>query len=123
MGRRVSLPGAAELFRSTAPAPATPLRPVPGVHAVPADEPGATPGVPHPGGLATPGGDELGERIAVRLPASLLLDMERVRVHLARDHALPVSRSELVVAALAAAIEEFDAAGDGSELARRLGDA
>lgn len=113
MGRHVSLPGADELFRRTDLRPLTDLQPLNGGPAVT----GAPPplhAVPDPAASAAT------ERLAVRLPAALVLDLERVRGHLARDHALPVTRSELIAAALTIALGEFDAQGAASGLVEQL---
>lgn len=178
MGRRVSLPGAAELFRSTVPRErphpqAEPERPDqagehdrhdpargPGavsatrpLHAVPGPSSpitarraggpaGPSQAGPHPVHLpaalgpapaaaphrAVPvGPDDLeqperSEQVTVRLPSDLVLELERVRGLLARRHGLPVTRAEVVQAALGLLLEDYDAWGEQSVLVRRLSD-
>lgn len=115
MGRHVSLPGADELFRRTDLQPLSGLQPLNGGPAATRAQPPLTlHAVPDPAAPAAT------ERLAVRLPAALVLDLERVRVHLARDHALPVTRSELIAAALTIALVEFDAQGAASGLVEQL---
>ena len=63
------------------------------------------------------------EKITVYVTADELLDLENVRLILRRDCDIAVDRGRIVRAALAAVLEEFDAAGPRSELVRRLKDA
>lgn len=152
MGRRVSLPGAAELFRSTAePRSSRPSEAASTAAAVrvtaalPAQEPGDASGpLPAQGaptgpavpvgadapevaasaGLDVPAdagfaGGALHELLSVRLPSELVLDLERARRLLAREHGLPLGRSELLAAAVAVALADFDAHGARSALVAR----
>lgn len=178
MGRRVSLPGAAELFRPTVPRerphrPADPDQPdqtgerhrhdparepdstTRALHAVPGTSSpvtarhrgsghpaGPAPAGPHPVHLPAALGPatapvphqhpplhpaaeeepERSEQVTVRLPSDLVLELERVRGLLARRHGLPVTRAEVVQAALGLLLEDYDAWGEQSVLVRRLSD-
>ncbi len=80
---------------------------------------------PHPALPVHPGeasGSAPTEQVGLRLPSALVLELERVRGLLAREHALPVTRSEVVTAALALLLEDYDAWGEQSVLVRRLTD-
>jgi hypothetical protein len=143
----VSLPGAAELFRSTVPgdqrdepgglplarsvtarvtSPAVAaaigeaVRRTATLRAVPAEasEPAAGPVAEAVAALdPAPVPDE---RLWVWLSPDLLLQLERVRGVLAREHALPVRRSEVVSAALTLLLDDFDAHEADSLLVRAL---
>ncbi len=148
MSRRVSLPGADELFRSTAPAEAAPV--VPAVPAVAEPEPtpitAAPPPVaaavaappldeelaaegspapvrrrPRPAGERRPSGRERHEeKITVYCSADELIDIERTRLALRGDHGLAVDRGRIVREALAIVLADFDTKADQSILVRRL---
>jgi hypothetical protein len=148
MSRRVSLPGADELFRSTAPvpaaepvptpepvaAPATTVAPAPppayaagpaGLDepAAPADEaaPVAVRRRPRPAGERRPSGRERHEeKITVYCSADELIDLERSRLALRGDHGLAVDRGRIVREALAIVLADLDAKGEQSVLVRRL---
>ncbi len=62
------------------------------------------------------------EKITVYVTADELFDLENVRLALRRDYDVAVDRGRIVRAALAAVLEQFDAAGTHSELVRRLKD-
>lgn len=108
MPRRVSLPGAEELFRSTTtrkrPATATP-------EAAPTDEHGTASGrVRHD------------EKMTIYVTAAELLAVEQARLKLRSELGRSVDRGRLVRAALALALADLDAHGMDSELAQRLRD-
>ncbi len=147
MSRRVSLPGADELFRSTAPVPAaepaTEPDPAAGAPVAPPamstsyvvgpslqiDEPelaestapAAVRRRPRPAGERRPTGRERHEeKITVYCSADELIDLERSRLTLRGDHGLAVDRGRIVREALAIVLADFDAKGEGSILVRRL---
>ena len=147
MSRR-TLPGADELFRTTAdslglheasrvndgaPAPAPgvePLRAVPGEPGASADGvESAVPGVRHTSvrrrnrqaGDRRPSGRERhDEKITVYVSAEELLDLEQARLTLRGEHGMAVDRGRIVREALAVVLADFDAKGDSSILVRRL---
>ncbi|MCW2620837.1 MAG: hypothetical protein JWL64_439 [Frankiales bacterium] len=145
MTRRSSLPGAAELFRSTGePVPVeqpggTPARvPVATGRPVAADPAPAVAAVPSmgPAGDPTPrtarrrprvvedrrptGRERHDEKITVYVSADELLDLEHARLTLRGEHGLAVDRGRIVREALAVVIADLDAKGEASILVRRL---
>jgi hypothetical protein len=140
MSRRLSLPGADELFRTTA-APASPLdegatppAPAPELRAVEPDEtaqPGperstgvrqtATRRRPRQTGERTPSGRERhDEKITVYVSAEELMDLEHARLTLRGEHGMAVDRGRIVREALAVVLADLEAKGDASILVRRL---
>ena len=105
MTRRLSLPGADELFRTTA---------------------GSTrPGVAHPDAGAPPsrrpsGRQRHDEKITVYVSGDELMDLERARLALRGDHAMAVDRGRIVREALAVVLADFAAHGTDSVLVQRL---
>ena len=148
MSRRIPLPGADELFRSTGPAVTTPERSEPEVaeasaSAAPvaapptlsvAPEPGAEPAVgPRPGVRRTParprsrgvdrrpsGRERHEEKITVYCSADELIDIEQARLTLRGEHGLAVDRGRIVREAVAVVIADLEAKGEASILVRRL---
>ena len=145
--RRASLPGAAELFRTTAapvPEPEEQPAPHPGVGAVPPprpvvaaepslanDPPTALPRVPRTAVRSTrrvravpdrlPSGRERHEeKITVYCSPEELLDLESARLHLRGEHGLAVDRGRIVREAVAVILADLEAKGDASILVRRL---
>ena len=127
MPRRVTLPGADELFRSTGRG----LAPVP----VPAgEEPGVSARDAGPGATDRPGdtgqrGDSgrkpshrqrHEEKITVYISAAELVDLEKARLTLRAEHGLGIDRGRIVREALAVVLADLDAKGDQSILVRRL---
>lgn len=139
--RRLSLPGADELFRSTARA-ARPAKPAKRraedlLHVVPPiDE-----NTPEPaegeqsapaglgsraaaGGVAArrrPSGRERhDEKITVYVSSEELMDLEQARLTLRAQHGLAVDRGRIVREAVALVLEDLSAHGDASILVRRL---
>lgn len=103
MPRRVSLPGADELFRSTA----APKPPVPEE----SEEPGSSSGrVRHD------------EKITIYVTATELLAVEQARLKLRSELGKNVDRGRMVRAALALALADLDEHGMDSTLAQRLRD-
>jgi len=138
MTRRASLPGAAELFRATAPGrpepePVPPMHP--GVGAVPAPSPGH---VDEPvrlsqapralrtsrrarGADRSPSGRERHEeKITVYCSPEELLDLETARLHLRAEHGIAIDRGRIVREALAVILADLEAQGESSILVRRL---
>ena len=119
MSRRVSLPGADELFRatSTASAPAaeaTPVEPPPPtvLRARPTREAARRPS----------GRQRHEEKITVYVSPEELVELERSRLTLRADHGLAVDRGRIVREALAVVLADLEAKGADSILVRRLRD-
>uniref|UniRef100_UPI0040498065 hypothetical protein n=1 Tax=Candidatus Planktophila sp. TaxID=2175601 RepID=UPI0040498065 len=133
MTRRANLPGADELFRSTAPA----------LSAVPAQSETLTPLVPP--AIATPkapsskkgvrtiarrrvttvdrspsGRERHDEKITVYLSPDELFELDQARLQLRGDLGLAVDRGRIVRESIAVIIADLEAKGDQSILARRL---
>lgn len=137
MSRRISLPGADELFRST-----TNLAAVPAVAAVP-DLP-ATPVQENTAAAEEPlnltrkpvrttsrrrsnnidrsasGRERHDEKITVYISPEELYDLDQARLTLRGDLGLAVDRGRIVREALHIVIADLEAKGDASILARRL---
>lgn len=129
MSRRVSLPGADELFRQT-----TTLSAVPSTSAAAADQgemPLVTP--QNRGAVRTtprrrvntfdraPSGRERhDEKITVYLSPEELYDLEQARLALRGDLGLAVDRGRIVRESLAIIIADLESKGDQSIIARRL---
>jgi hypothetical protein len=142
MTRRVALPGADELFRSTAPAgqpeavpedePATPepapfaaAPPAPAPMLVPAeeafDEPAPVRRRPRPVGDRRPTGRQRHEeKITVYCSADELIDLERARLTLRGEYGLAADRGRIVREALAVVLADLETKGEQSVLVRRL---
>ncbi|NCV41651.1 MAG: hypothetical protein EBW12_05285 [Actinobacteria bacterium] len=133
MTRRANLPGADELFRSTAPA----------LSAVPAQN--ETPAQLVPPAIATPkapsskkgvrtiarrrvttvdrspsGRERHDEKITVYLSPDELFELDQARLQLRGDLGLAVDRGRIVRESIAVIIADLEAKGDQSILARRL---
>ena len=94
MPRRVTLPGASELFRDT--------------QAAPDDQSRGSGRVRHD------------EKITVYVSGDELLALEQARLTLRARHGMAVDRGRIVREAIAAALADFEARADDSELVRRL---
>jgi hypothetical protein len=127
MPRRVILPGADELFRSTgsvqrAPEPdeadgAGPSQ-LGTVAAVATAPPAATTrlrGPRHPSGR-----QRHDEKITVYVSPDELVDLERARLVLRAEHSLAIDRGRIVREALAVVLADLEAKGEQSILVRRL---
>jgi hypothetical protein len=131
MSRRVTLPGADELFRKTT------LASVPVVEQIETE----SPSVPTPalkaadqkkGVRTTPrrknnpldrspsGRERHDEKITVYLSPDELIDLEQARLLLRGDLGLAVDRGRIVREALAIVIADLESKGDQSIIARRL---
>ncbi len=63
------------------------------------------------------------EKITVYLSPDELIDLERARLALRQDHGMAVDRGRIVREALALVLAELEAKGDSSTLVRRLREA
>jgi hypothetical protein len=129
VSRRVTLPGADELFRATSGGAHTDDE-----HSDPADDvavaeqaPTVTPlraRVPsRPTGSRRPTGREKhDEKITVYVSPAELVELEHARLALRADHGLAIDRGRIVREALAVVIADLEAKGGDSILVRRLRD-
>ena len=134
MSRRMTLPGADELFRTTGAdglgsnddAPATePLRAVGEDDAVDTRATGVRHTTPRrrtrqPGDRRPSGRERHDEKITVYVSAEELIDLEQARLTLRGDHGMAVDRGRIVREALAVVLADLDAKGEASILVRRL---
>ena len=108
MTRRTSLPGAAELFRTTS-SPRSADGPDP-----------HHPTVEH----RTPSGRQRhDEKITVYCSPEELIGLESARLRLRAEHGLAVDRGRIVREAMAVILADLDAKGESSILVRRLREA
>jgi len=151
MSRRITLPGADELFRATgtgpeaaavdmlAPRPLA-VAPDPAQDSPAAAQPGGSPNPPtssrsrggvrqtprprnRPGQDRRPSGRERhDEKITVYLSPEELVELEHARLAL-REQGLAVDRGRIVREALSIVLADLDSRGDSSTLVRRLWDA
>lgn len=117
MPRRVSLPGASELFRAADSgeneiAPIAPPQPV----ASPRSR--AT----TPGPTRSTGRVRHDEKITVYVSREELLALEQARLLLRAEHGIAVDRGRIVRAAVAAALQQLEDEGADSDLVTRLSD-
>jgi hypothetical protein len=133
VSRRVSLPGADELFRRTeergsepprsrpplaaAPAPVEAPKPVEAPDPASAEPKAAAPERPR---RTASGRVRHDEKMTVYVTADELLEIEHARLVLRRSLGSAVDRGRLVRAAVAMALADLDERGDDSELVRRL---
>lgn len=132
MSPRVTLPGADELFRATAPAAAAGddrSSPPPTEQAdagAASDQSGRSsrrgrgPGQRGSTG-ATSGRERHDEKITVYVSAAELVDLEQARLSLRAEHGIAVDRGRIVREALAVVLADLDAKQADSILVRRLG--
>lgn len=139
MSRRMTLPGADELFRTTGadelgsrePGPAVePLRAVAGTDEAAGDGvEERVPGVRHTpvrrrsravGDRRPSGRERHDEKITVYVSAEELMDLEQARLTLRGEHGMAVDRGRIVREALAVVLADLEAKGDASILVRRL---
>lgn len=122
MSRRVTLPGASELFRSTGSETVSPIKPVPVERVPPALADTAladtTPAETAPAGGT--GRVRHDEKITVYVSREELLALEQARLRLRGELGLAVDRGRLVRAAIAYALADLETAGTDGELVRRL---
>ena len=134
MSRRVSLPGAEELFRTTSttlsavPAPAQDSQVATGDSTV---APAPRTDKPAPvrttarrrvsrSASAPSGRERHEEKITVYLSPEELFDLEQARLSLRGDMGLAVDRGRIVREAVAVIVADLEAKGESSILARRL---
>lgn len=130
MPRRVSLPGADELFRSTGgpvprdtePAGSGETEPAStSTSAVPQPPATRSRAATRPTGPRSPSRRERHEeKITVYVSPEELVDLEHARLVLRADHGLGVDRGRIVREALAVVLADLEAKGDQSILVRRL---
>lgn len=116
MSRRVSLPGADELFRPS-PDETEPAETTPGIHAVQEDEADEE---DDGGARRSSGRVRHDEKMTVYVTADELFELETARLSLRREHGVAVDRGRLVREALAIVLSDLDELGADSQLARRL---
>jgi hypothetical protein len=109
MPRRVSLPGASELFRPTQPGD-------PGVEAPVVREDPETADGPRRGS----GRVRHDEKITVYVSSGELVALEQARLTLRAEHGMAVDRGRIVREAIAALLADLQTHGESSELVRRL---
>jgi hypothetical protein len=114
--KRVSLPGADELFRRTA--DRQPEQEAPSDQAESPREPVAR--ATNLQVAEVPRGPKHDEKVTFYCTGSELTRLERVRLSLRADHGLPSDRGRIVRAALQEVLEDFEARGESSALVRRL---
>lgn len=138
MSRRISLPGADELFRKTT-LSAVPDQVVEEAEVAHTNRPTTSSAVATPkptakstGVRQTPrrkptgldkapsGREKHDEKITVYLSPEELFDLEQARLHLRGDLGLAVDRGRIVREALAIVIADLESKGDQSIIARRL---
>lgn len=121
MPRRVSLPGASELFRPTL-APEQPATESPAASGPAASDPGS----PDLRATAADRSDRGSgrvrhdEKITVYVSSDELLALERARLTLRAEHGMAVDRGRIVREAIASAMADLADHGADSELIRRL---
>jgi hypothetical protein len=124
LSRRVILPGADELFRSTGAVqrPAQEIvdsgAPAPGTPAETAEPP--TPTTRLSGPRSPSGRQRHDEKITVYVSPAELVDLEHARLVLRADHSLAIDRGRIVREALAVVLADLEAKGEQSILVRRL---
>ena len=118
MTRRVALPGAAELFRTTVPRTDQHADPQPEASAEPAStEPIATETQAKRSGSGRRKHDA---KITVYVADEELLRLEQARLALRAEHGVAVDRGRVVREAVAVLLDDFDERGVDSVLVRRL---
>ena len=126
MTRRASLPGAAELFRTTAAtgasaASSSAVAALVGSETADDARPRAVRAVdPASGRRGSTGRERHEEKITVYVSAQELLEVESARLRLRADHGLGVDRGRIVREALAIVLADLADSGTESALVRRL---
>ncbi len=131
MPRRISLPGADELFRPTSEArQESPSVPPPTVEPAEPLQPRVPD--PPPAGAGQPRAEAEGdarrssgrvkhdEKMTVYVTADELIDLEHARLTLRRDTGIAVDRGRLVREAIAIALADIEARGPQADIVRRL---
>ena len=134
MSRRVSLPGADELFRTTTTLAAVPSQSTANLAPVTDDIPVNTPITPatkkavrqtprrrvNSFDRSTSGRERHDEKITVYLSPEELYDLEQARLAIRGDLGMAVDRGRIVRESLSIIIADLEAKGESSILARRL---
>jgi hypothetical protein len=134
MSRRVSLPGADELFRTTTTLAAVPSQTSANIASVVDENPVSTPLTPattkavrqtprrrvNSFDRSTSGRERHDEKITVYLSPEELYDLEQARLAIRGDLGMAVDRGRIVRESLSIIIADLEAKGDQSILARRL---
>jgi len=120
LSRRISLPGADELFRPTREEPdaepeVDPDAPVSAVAELDARRNGSEPARRRSSGRV-----KHDEKMTVYVTADELIDLEHARLVLRRDVGIAVDRGRLVREAVALALADIEAHGADAEVVRRL---
>lgn len=111
MTRRVALPGAAELFRTTVPRTD---------HANPPEPEQAAPAVQPAAGRSGSGRRKHDSKITVYVSDEELLGLEQARLALRAHHGIAVDRGRVVREAVAVVLADLEKNGADSVLVRRL---
>lgn len=123
MPRRVGLPGASELFRSTAEAlaeNADVARPIPDAAADAKPPRRRKPAASVDGTVEHTGRVRHDEKITVYVSSEELLALERLRLDLRAEHGLAVDRGRIVRAAIASALAAIAEQGADADVLKRL---
>ena len=123
MPRRVGLPGASELFRSTSEAlaeNADVARPIPDAAADAKPPRRRKPAAPVDGTVEHTGRVRHDEKITVYVSSEELLALERLRLDLRAEHGLAVDRGRIVRAAIASALAAIAEQGADADVLKRL---
>ena len=118
MPRRVTLPGASELFRPTQTSEPPGAEPAP-LETPPPDEKTERSG---PEGEVPRGSGRVrhDEKITVYVSSDELLALEQARLTLRAEHGMAVDRGRIVREAIASVLADLQTHGGSSELVRRL---
>jgi len=111
MSRRVSLPGASELFRTTQAEVESPPE---------VDDAADLDALPDENEPRGSGRVRHDEKITVYVSSDELVALEQARLTLRARHGMAVDRGRIVREAIAAVLVDLDANGGDSELVRRL---
>lgn len=123
MPRRVGLPGASELFRSTAEAlaeNADVARPIPDAAADAKPPRRRKPAASVDGTVEHTGRVRHDEKITVYVSSEELLALERLRLDLRAEHGLAVDRGRIVRAAIASTLAAIAEQGADADVLKRL---
>ena len=123
MPRRVGLPGASELFRSTAEAlaeNAAVARPLPDAAADAKPPRRRKPAASVDGTVEHTGRVRHDEKITIYVSSEELLALERLRLDLRAEHGLAVDRGRIVRAAIASTLAAIAEQGADADVLKRL---
>ena len=123
MPRRVGLPGASELFRSTSEAlaeNADVARPIPDAAADAKPPRRRKPAASVDGTVEHTGRVRHDEKITIYVSSEELLALERLRLDLRAEHGLAVDRGRIVRAAIASALAAIAEQGADADVLKRL---